>query len=178
MKSGPVIALGLLAFACTLGKQGLASGPPAAESPGRAVLPGAIRISFPLSAGGAALRSTGPGQADLDFGRVSYATGARTSGVSVRRTSSAMHITTRFAVQLDSAGGGSQRTVTLSAFLLHADSRQRFKVDDVELTTTPQVIQAQVPLGTVSMHRLELEIPKDAPAGTISNAIGWVAVAD
>ena len=72
----------------------------------------------------------------------------------------------------------SRRTATLRAYLETPDPHATIRVDGVILTTTPIVIQRNVPLGAAITHRLEIEVPLTAPEGPLAAAIGWEAITE
>ena len=80
------------------------------------------------------------------------------------------------------AGGGSVAggTAKLLAFVSQLSPQQKVYIDGVRLTTAPQVIQIGIRFGAVTQHRLEVEVPVDAPEMVAQsfNAISFQVLPD
>jgi hypothetical protein len=143
----------------------------------------ALRETSTLKVSVVPLGSSGPlsgssQSTQLDLGNVSYGGGAVASGVSIRRTKDTLLLTTRFGLLLQDGGGSSLRTATVSAFVLNADCGKTYAVDGVKLTTGPQVVTTMARVGTVSAHRLEIEVPISENPGQVTDALGFLVTAN
>jgi hypothetical protein len=76
-----------------------------------------------------------------------------------------------FGIRLDTAG--TTGTATLRAYLESFDGRAKVRVDGIELGLAPRIIDPQAPLGTVTTHTLEIEIPPNVPEGAFASAVRW-----
>lgn len=76
-----------------------------------------------------------------------------------------------FGIRLEGPG----KTATLRASLETVDRRCIVRVDGIELGTVPKVIAAQAPLGSVTSHRLEIEVPPTVPEGAFAASVRWEA---
>ncbi|MBV8519581.1 MAG: hypothetical protein JO197_19475 [Acidobacteria bacterium] len=76
-----------------------------------------------------------------------------------------------FGIRLDAPG--KTGTATLRAYLESFDGRATVRVDGKTLGLAPIVIDAQAPLGGVTMHTLEIEIPPTVPEGAFASAVRW-----
>jgi hypothetical protein len=48
----------------------------------------------------------------------------------------------------------------------------------VSLGTLPRILDAHAPLGDVTTHRLEIDVPPDVPEGAVASSIRWEATTD
>jgi hypothetical protein len=110
----------------------------------------------------------------LDLGNVSYGGGGLAPGVTLRRTKGGVLLTSRFGLLLQDGGDSTVRTATVSAFVLNANSGKTYTVDGVKLTTGPQVVSTMARVGTVSAHRLEIQVPIGENPGQVSDAVGFL----
>lgn len=78
-----------------------------------------------------------------------------------------------FGIRIDRTSGETRGTATLRASLESFDGRARVRVDGVELGATPRIINPLAPIGSVTAHVLEIEVPVTAPEGAFSSAIRW-----
>ena len=76
-----------------------------------------------------------------------------------------------FGIRLDGPG----KTATLRASLESLDGRCIVRVDGIELGTTPKVIAAHAPLGSVTTHTLEIVVPPSVPEGAFAASVRWEA---
>jgi hypothetical protein len=130
-----------------------------------------VRLRFVQLPGGAPVRDLGAGQGALDLGSVSYLGGAVSEGVSVTRHGRRFTIATIFGITTgpENADG----TATLLANVTQPEAQHRVLLDGVPLQLAPQVIQVGIKPGATSQHRLQIEVPADAPesAASLLNAI-------
>lgn len=94
----------------------------------------------------------------VDLGTVAYSNRGRVANVQVRALTDRMVVSTRLGLTVQDPSRQFARA-TLLASLAYPDSANVLWLDGVRLGTTPQVIQAQVPVGKTSAHRLEIEVP-------------------
>jgi hypothetical protein len=76
-----------------------------------------------------------------------------------------------FGIRLEGPG----KTATLRAALESYDARYIVRVDGIELGTAAKVIAAHAPLGSVTTHTLEIEVPPSVPAGAFAASVRWEA---
>jgi hypothetical protein len=76
-----------------------------------------------------------------------------------------------FGVRVDAPG--MTGTATLQAYLETQDGRCIVRLDGIVLGTAPVVIDAQTPIGQVTNHTLEIEVPKSAPEGVFASSVRW-----
>jgi hypothetical protein len=79
-----------------------------------------------------------------------------------------------FGIRLDGPG----KTATLRASLETLDARCIVRVDGIALGTAAKVIAAHAPLGGVTTHTLEIEVPPSVPEGAFSASVRWEASTD
>lgn len=127
-----------------------------------------ISVSVVAIAGGATLQST-PDAAIAELGTVSANPSATAAGVSVVRRARSYVVVSSIGLRADSALLGG--TVALQAFLDGMLPGVIVRLDGVVLATVPRTFDAAVPLGIVTRHRLEIEIPDGLPASQVPSEI-------
>jgi hypothetical protein len=83
-----------------------------------------------------------------------------------------------FGLRIGRPSRETQGTATLSAFLETADPRCIVRLDGIVLGTQPRLLDRFAPIGTVTTHRLEIEVPASAPEGALVTNIGWLVSTD
>jgi hypothetical protein len=78
-----------------------------------------------------------------------------------------------FGIRVDAAGASEGTTATLRAYLESHDGRTKIRVDGMELGTVPRVVDAQSPIGIVTRHMIEIEVPADVAEGAFASAVRW-----
>ena len=68
------------------------------------------------------------------------------------------------------------RYAVLRASLINADANITIRIDGITLGAMPVVIDTHAAIGATTPHRIEIEIPADAPEGALLTSIGWEAV--
>jgi hypothetical protein len=129
-------------------------------------------VTFVQVPRGAPVRDIGAGQGALDLGPVSYMAGTAREGISVTRRTRSFLISTVFGLRVATEGVGG--TAQLLGLVTHLNPGTRISVDGINLSPAPQVLQVAIPFGEVSRHRLEIEIPVDAPE-TVSQTLNAIA---
>lgn len=133
----------------------------------------ALTISVvPLSNGGPVAGGTAT-QGSLDLGTVSYASRGR-PGTGLERTHNGIRLNTRFGLQVDDSSGSGCRAATLAAFITFQQPLIGFRIDGVQLSSAPVIVQPVLRCG-LTEHVLEVEIPSSFTEPVVSNAIGFVA---
>lgn len=119
---------------------------------------GAISIGFAGLTKGSQAGQEGVGYGTLDIGTVSYGVGAKSPHTQVRRLADRLVVTTEFGLSITdhSLPAASAMLLAATAF---PENVYTVSVDGVRLQATPQMVQANVPLGRTSVHRLQIEIP-------------------
>lgn len=116
------------------------------------------------SAGGLSLTIVNPsggkiaGGGVLDLGSVSYGSAARSSNVEVRSSAGQLVVSTKLGLSLVDPAGHID-AATLLACLALPETSYVLRMDGVRLTTTPQIVESRVPVGKISSHQLEIEVP-------------------
>lgn len=140
---------------------------------------GSLSISFSAAPDGAHLSAGTTGQGMLDLGTASYKGGAFSTNVSVHKLSDRFVVSTRFAMTLQDA---SQRVTvaTIMAALAAPEAFFTLRLDGVKLGPVPQMIQSQARVGTISTHRLEIEVPSSLTEknSQLQNAILFQVIAN
>ena len=75
----------------------------------------------------------------------------------------------RFGIRIEAATA----TATLRAFLESHDGRSIIRIDGIELRTVPTLIDAQIPIGVVTTHTIEIEVPASVAEGPFASAVRW-----
>jgi len=110
----------------------------------------------------------GGSDAMVDTGAMSQTRNKRGRGrraVSVTRRS--------FGIRIDAANATEGATATLRAYLETHDGRSTIRIDGITLGTVPSLIDAQSPLGVVTTHTIEIEVPASSPEGAFASAVRW-----
>jgi len=82
-----------------------------------------------------------------------------------------------FGIRID-AGTRMTGTAVLRAWLESNDGRSTIRIDGKLLGSQPQIVDAHTPLGHVTTHRLEIEVPTDVAAGSFGSSIRWEGSTD
>lgn len=137
-----------------------------------------IWVTFVPVPRGVPVLDVGGGRGTLDLGSISYLTGATREGVNVSRRAQSYVISTAFGLRV--GGAGSTGTAKLLGFLVQPLVVHKIWIDGVRLSLTPQILQMTLKYGMVSEHRLEIEVPVDAPetAAQCLNAIAFQILPD
>jgi hypothetical protein len=83
-----------------------------------------------------------------------------------------------FGIRIGRPSREANGHATLRAFLETADPRCIIRLDGIVLGTQPRVIDRFAPIGTITTHRLEIEVPANVPEGTLLTNIGWDVTTD
>ncbi|HEY2323067.1 MAG TPA: hypothetical protein VGJ82_09395 [Thermoanaerobaculia bacterium] len=132
----------------------------------------AMLLALSLSAGSIALaaprrRAVAPVPDDLTITFVSRP-GLLDLGSVVHKASETIQI------RVDRRGAG-RGSVALRAYLVSPDARCSIRIDGQLVGTTPTIIDPQMPIGAVTSHRIDVEVPATAPEGALATTIGWEA---
>jgi hypothetical protein len=100
----------------------------------------------------------------LDLGSVSH------TGANAKRDRTVRSETIQLRVD---RRGGSRGSALLRAYLITPDARCSIRIDGQLLGIAPVVIDPQVPIGAVTSHRIDVEVPMTAAEGPLSTSIGW-----
>jgi len=77
-----------------------------------------------------------------------------------------------FGIRID-AGTRMTGTAVLRAWLESNDGRSTIRIDGKLLGSQPQIVDAYAPLGHVTTHRLEIEVPAAVAEGSFGSSIRW-----
>jgi hypothetical protein len=83
-----------------------------------------------------------------------------------------------FGIRIGRPSREAQGNAMLQAFLETADPRCIVRLDGIVLGTQPRVIDRFAPIGIVTTHRLEIEVPASVPEGALLTNIGWTVTTD
>lgn len=125
------------------------------------------------AATGAPLQTYSAGSAILSLGRAAYYGGASASGVSSRKGSSSMTLSTRFALQVDCGANSLSSMAEIAVSLTGLNPSYTLTMDGAKLSSagSPTTVRC----GSRTEHMIEIEIPKDKPAGPIASTISFAA---
>jgi hypothetical protein len=126
-----------------------------------------ITVSFVQTGDGASVQSL-ERAAVADLGTVS-ANESANAGVQIAHKLHSYTIDTTIGMRATS--DSSQQPVALQAYLDDPLSGVTVRLDGVALTTMPQTFALNVPLGIVTRHRLEIEVPNFMPSAQIPQDI-------
>jgi hypothetical protein len=79
----------------------------------------------------------------------------------------------QIGIRIVRSDGTAWGTARVEARLESTDGREKVWIDGQPLTTVPLVVEAHAAVGAVTVHRIEIEVPENVPAGAISASIGW-----
>ncbi len=138
----------------------------------------AIWVNFVPLAGGVTVRSLTGQVGTLDLGQISYMAGASTAGVKVIRKKNSFVVSTLIGLRVGPESPSA--TARLMGTVTEVSAVNRISVDGVRLTVSPQIIQMAVPLGPVTSHRLEIEVPIDEPEAVaqVARSVAFQVVAN
>ncbi len=179
MRCAPCLIL-LLSFAPALwGQAGTQAGKPGPRAAVRAKEPEpAIWVNFVPLASGAPVHAVTGQVGTLDLGRISYMGGTDAGGIKIFRKKNSFVVSTVIGLRV----GPESPTATarLMGTVTEVSAASRISVDGVRLTISPQIIQMAVPLGPVTSHRLEIEVPIDEPEAVaqVARSIAFQVVAN
>lgn len=131
-----------------------------------------IRI-LPLP-GGTPILGGETGQGILELGTASYASGRR-GNVTTEKHDQYFTILTEFGLKLEKQNGSNTGAATLSAYLENPDPSCSFFLDGIQISAVPRIISAHMRTGNVTEHRMEVRVPKTAPAGALRTSVVWIA---
>src|SRR3954451_11527334 len=79
----------------------------------------------------------------------------------------------KFGIRIERAGNATTGTAAIVARLESWDGRATYRLDGRPLTAAPFVVDAHAAVGTVTIHTLDIEIPTEAAAGSLSASVTW-----
>jgi hypothetical protein len=79
----------------------------------------------------------------------------------------------KFGIRIERAGNATAGTAAIVARLESWDGRATYRLDGRPLTAAPLVVDAHAAVGTVTVHTLDIEIPIEAAAGSLSASVAW-----
>jgi hypothetical protein len=154
------------------------AGSPAKRSsaavPGSATANDIVIQLLPLP-GGAFIPGGETGRGMIELGDASY-TSERSGAVTTEQHDQYFSIITEFGLKLQKPNGANTGVAALSAYLENTYSSCTFFLDGIQLSELPTMISARVQIGNLSKHRLEIRVPKTAPAGSVRTSVGWIAL--
>ncbi len=129
---------------------------------------GGVTVTIVQAPGGATVQA-GAGAAVAELGTVSSNVRRSVSGVAIVRRSGSYVVAT--AIGLRATSTMTSEPVSLQAFLESPISGVHVRLDGVELSSNPITFATGVPLGVVTRHRLEVEIPNTMNPASIPQDI-------
>ncbi len=167
----PVCLLALVAHPAAWGQAAVSPRVVTPVSPATA----APTVTILPAANGALIQSLGAGNAALNLGSVSYFKGASAPGETTQKNSTSFVVSTRFALKVDCPGSSPSSQVKVTVSRLDAAVSHAISVDGAALGSAPQPLAQSMPCGSSAEHRLDLEVPVSAPAGSIGSNLAFLA---
>lgn len=93
----------------------------------------------------------------IDLGAVSYG-GSHTAGVTIKQRKSSFVVGTTFGLQINDSSSQA-RFATVMAYISGPPSPLIYRIDGKTLGSAPVLVAPRNVVGSVSRHRLEIEIP-------------------
>lgn len=121
----------------------------------------ALSVAITALADGAPVVGANASRIALELGSVSYA-GQRSPNVKLQQGSDHYTVSTRFGLTVHdpSARVG---TASITASVVYP-SRIGMRLDGMKLDAAPRLLMAHVPVGRLSIHHLEIDVPNDLSA--------------
>ena len=126
-----------------------------------------LAIAFVDGGSGEEQMTAAGSEAWLDLRTVSQLGRSKERSARIRR---------RIGIQIAGVGGEVSGTATLTVRIESWDGRATLRIDGKQLTAAPLVIDMHAPLGSVTFHLLEVEVPSSAVAGPLAASMTWEAV--
>lgn len=104
-----------------------------------------------------------PNVANLDLGVISHGASRQQGGTRVTKR-------IRVVAETDAK---ERRTARLSAWTDGTETRCRVRINGIALSAVPVVVDPMMPVGVGVEYTIELEVPRDASAGALAEAITW-----
>lgn len=76
-------------------------------------------------------------------------------------------------VRIDRRGSGSGRAAVVRAYTDGGDGACMVRIDGLAVGVAPVVIDPQAPIGAVVVHRIAIDVPRDAAEGPLNCAVVW-----
>jgi hypothetical protein len=119
-------------------------------------------VAAPVSPDDLSIEFVDAGNALLDTGAIAFRPGKKAAAT-----------TRTFALRIGRPSREARGTATLRAFVQTGDPRWLVRIDGIPLGPAPRVIRHHAPIGIALRHRLEIDVPPEAPEGALLLAIGW-----
>jgi hypothetical protein len=132
-----------------------------------------LTVTILPAASGAQLQSYAGGSASLSFGQAAYYAAPKTPGITKRKDKGAMTLITRFGLRVDCGLGSSSSFAEVTMSLLDKDPFDTVRVDGARLTNAGTVAVQRC--GSVTEHRVEVEITTLKPPGPIGTTVSFSA---
>ncbi|MBV9493858.1 MAG: hypothetical protein JOZ54_06405 [Acidobacteria bacterium] len=137
--------------------------------PAQTVVDDSLSIAFVEGESGDGSMLPAGNDAWLDLKQVSRMAGSKEKVIRKRR---------RIGVRVVRAGGVAGGTAAISVHLDSWDGRATYRLDGRQLTAAPLVVDAHAPVGSVTFHTLEIEVPTTVAEGPLTAAITWEVTTD
>ncbi|QOY86571.1 hypothetical protein [Paludibaculum fermentans] len=145
-----------------------------AQAIAAAINRGRPTVTILAAASGASMQGLGTANPALSFGRTSYYAGRAAPGVSQQSSGGSIVMTTQFALKVDCSDPQSA-LVEIEMTLNSQDASYTVTVDGTPLSTaTSATVQR---CGSVSEHRVVIEVPRTRPAGPFGSTVSFSAIA-
>jgi hypothetical protein len=79
----------------------------------------------------------------------------------------------RVGVRINRRGGIAIGSALLTARLEDSDGRTVIRIDGRKLSAAPLTVELHQPIGSVSFHTIEIEVPVSAPEGELNASLSW-----
>ena len=118
---------------------------------------GSLQVDVVRLAGGASVQPGG-GAFVAELGTVSSNVRATADGVAIEHLSNSYVVVTTIGLRVEGTGAD---TASVQAFVDSIAPRLVVRIDGMPLSQVPRTIASRVQVGTVTRHRLEVEIPNN-----------------
>ena len=129
-------------------------------------------LSIVTASSGVLVRNLGPNASSVDFGLISYPAGSEAPGANSRENRDSMVISTRFGLRVNCLASALSRA-DISVFLMES-SQFRVSIDGVAVSSEPQLLLVAQGCGSITVHKLEIEVPVYASEGSLLENIGFL----
>lgn len=119
---------------------------------------GTLSVSLMSAPDGLPLNGGSSSQRTLNFERVSYNMAPAAPNVSLTRRPASFVVATRFGLSIQDPSQHIARATVLAAMAV-PEAQFSFRLDGIQLGTTPQMVQRQAKVGLTTDHLLEIEVP-------------------
>lgn len=122
---------------------------------------------------GAAVVASGT-NASLSLGQVAFYGGRPAAGVTQERSGSSLIVATQFDLKVSCASASRVFWAEVSVSLSSSEASRPVRMDGVTISSAP--VLTELPCGSVTGHRLEIEVSNTAPPGPFDAALSFAVI--